>query len=104
METLKTFIILKETLEEGCYSFVKIAVKISNSARMAVKFIPKMKILRPELLDSEINIMKQINHPSIIQLYETLRQSIFVPLYGELFERISKVDHFSEQQACGLFF
>jgi Protein kinase domain. len=71
---------------------------------MAVKFIPKMKILRPELLDSEINIMKQINHPSIIQLYETLRQSIFVPLYGELFERISKVDHFSEQQACGLFF
>lgn len=100
---------LNITLGEGSYGFVKVADRISDGVRRAIKIIPKKRIKRPELLTREISIMKQIDHPNIVKLYETYedQQYIYLPMEicegGELFDKIIELGRFSEQQACSLF-
>ena len=103
------YIIEKTTLGEGSFGFVKLATRISDSAQRAIKVIPKRRVKRPELLTNEINVMKQIDHPNIIQLYETFEDSQYIYLVlevcegGELFDKIIEISHFSEHDACSLF-
>jgi calcium-dependent protein kinase len=103
------YVFLNETLGEGSYGFVKVAARLSDGVRRAIKVIPKKKIKRPELLTREISIMKQIDHPNIVKLYETFedKQYIYLPMEicegGELFDRIIEMGRFSEQIACTLF-
>lgn len=100
---------LNITLGEGSYGFVKVATRNSDNVRRAIKVIPKKKIKRPELLTREISIMKQIDHPNIVKLYETYEdlQYIYLPMEicegGELFDKIIEMGHFSEEMACNLF-
>lgn len=100
---------LNQTLGEGSYGFVKVATRNSDGARRAIKIIPKKRIKRPELLTREISIMKQIEHPNIVKLYETYEdiQYIYLPMElcegGELFDKIIEMGRFSEQLACDLF-
>ena len=100
---------LSQTLGEGSYGFVKVATRNSDGARRAIKIIPKKRIKRPELLTREISIMKQIDHPNIVKLYETYEdiQYIYLPMEicegGELFDKIIEMGRFSEQLACDLF-
>ena len=100
---------LNITLGEGSYGFVKVATRISDCVRRAIKIIPKKRIKRPELLTREISIMKQIDHPNIVKLYETYEdlQYIYLPMEicegGELFDKIIELGRFSEGQACNLF-
>ena len=100
---------LNTTLGEGSYGFVKLASRIQDSTHRAIKIIPKKRIKRPELLTREISIMKQIDHPNIVQLYETFedQQYIYLPMEicegGELFDKIIELGRFSEQQASSLF-
>ena len=100
---------LNQTLGEGSYGFVKVATRNSDSVRRAIKIIPKKRIKRPELLTREISIMKQIDHPNIVKLYETYEdiQYIYLPMEicegGELFDKIIEMGRFPEQIACNLF-
>lgn len=99
----------KVTLGQGSFGFVKAATRLEDSRKTAIKVIPKKKIKRLELLTREIEIMKQLSHPNIIQLYETFEDQQYIYLAmeicegGELFDKIIEVDHFSEHSACGLF-
>lgn len=98
-----------KTLGEGSFGFVKVATRIGSSMKRAIKVIPKKKVKNTELLSSEINIMKQIDHPCIIQLYENFEDSQYIYLVmeicegGELFDKIIELDHFSEEQAVEIF-
>ena len=100
---------LNITLGEGSYGFVKVATRKQDNVRRAIKIIPKKRIKRPELLTREISIMKQIDHPNIVKLYETYedQQYIYLPMEicegGELFDKIIEMGRFSEQQGCMLF-
>jgi calcium-dependent protein kinase len=100
---------LNQTLGEGSYGFVKVATRNSDGVRRAIKIIPKKRIKRPELLTREISIMKQIDHPNIVKLYETYEdiQYIYLPMEicegGELFDKIIEMGRFPEQLACTLF-
>ncbi|OMJ69611.1 hypothetical protein SteCoe_32631 [Stentor coeruleus] len=100
---------LNQTLGEGSYGFVKVATRIPDGVRRAIKIIPKKRIKRPELLTREISIMKQIAHPNIVKLYEVFedQQYIYLPMEicegGELFDKIIEMGRFSEQLACQLF-
>lgn len=97
------------TLGEGSYGFVKIATRLADKNKIAVKIIPKKKIKRLELLTREIAIMKTVDHPNIVKLFETYEDSrfIYLPMElcegGELFDRIISIGHFSEQQAAHTF-
>jgi len=73
-----------------------------------------MKIIRKEdvsqdyveSLLNEIEILKQLDHPSIVKLYEFYQDKLNFYLIteyidgGELFEKISKVKSFSEEDAA----
>ena len=54
----------------------------------------------------EIKIMKNIDHPNVIKIYEYFDTSRFIYIImellkgGELFDHIQEAHHFSEQKAA----
>lgn len=62
-----------------------------------------------ERVTREINILKQVRHPNIIQLYEiieTPKQLFLVMEYvseGELFDQIVRMKRLKENEACEYF-
>lgn len=55
---------------------------------------------------SEVNILKRLDHPNIVNIYELYQDDSFYYLIteylsgGELFEKIQEIDHFSEKVAA----
>ena len=91
---------------------VKNATHILTGEKVAVKILEKAKITDVndvERVAREINILKTIRHPHIIQLYEiieTPKQLYLIMEYasgGELFEYIVSHQRVKELEAC-LFF
>ena len=77
-----------------------------------------MKILKKEKMadnadvervSREIHILKIVQHPHIVQLYEILetKKSLFLIMEyasnGELFDHIVKKNYIEEEQACKYF-
>jgi calcium-dependent protein kinase len=96
-------------LGEGTFGKVfKVRHKITKVYR-AMKIINKQKAALgaedEESLISEINILKSLDHPNIIKVYEyfNTKRKLFIISElctgGELFDKITTVKHFSEQQA-----
>jgi calcium-dependent protein kinase len=71
----------------------------------AIKIIPKSKVKNPERFKREIDIMRNLDHPNIIKLYETFEdvRNVYLVMElcegGELFDRIIDKGHFSEKEA-----
>lgn len=62
---------LKKVIGSGTYgSVVKATLKGTKNSR-AVKVIPKSKVKNPDRFKKEIDILRQLDHPNIIKLYET---------------------------------
>lgn len=79
----------------------------------AIKSIRKAKVSKIEVLKREIEILREVKHPNIIQLIDVFEDSKYLHLVtelctgGELFDRIiaktqSKEGHYSEHDAAGL--
>lgn len=51
---------------------------------MAIKAISKDKIEDKEMFTSEINILKQLDHPNIVKLYEVYESESTIYLVTEL--------------------
>ena len=49
----------------------------------AIKVVKKSKILDPEKFKTELEIMKKLDHPSIIKLYEVFEDKKYVYLVME---------------------
>lgn len=55
---------------------------------------------------SEVNILKKLDHPNIVNIYELYQDEnnfYLITEYlsgGELFEKINEIDHFSEKVAA----
>lgn len=90
----------------GCGAFAKVyhARDVRNGHSVAVKVINKKKIMSSNLVSNikrEISIMRRLNHPHIVKLYEVLanKSKIFCVMEfvkgGELFARIAQ-GRFSE--------
>ena len=59
----------------GLYSVVKSAIQKSTGKRVAIKIYKKSKLTslqRRKCLEQEIKVMKLINHPNIVKLYEVI--------------------------------
>jgi len=98
----------KRKLGEGSYGSVCKAKHKNTKAIRAVKTIPKQQMKNIERFKLEIAIMKMMDHPNIIKLYETFedQRSIYLVMEicsgGELFDRIIEAGHFSETNAAHL--
>mmetsp|Transcript_46279 Transcript_46279/g.145177 ORF Transcript_46279/g.145177 Transcript_46279/m.145177 type:complete len:514 (-) Transcript_46279:64-1605(-) len=96
----------KKKLGEGSYGSVCKATNKSTNAVRAVKSISKSQVKNLERFKQEINIMKIMDHPNIIKLYETFEDAKNIYLVmelcsgGELFDRIIAAGHFTEVQAA----
>jgi len=93
-------------LGEGSYGSVSRGVHKSTAVARAIKTIAKTKVKHIERFRKEIAIMKIMDHPNIIKLFETFEDhhNIYLAMElcsgGELFDRIVEASHFSEKEAA----
>jgi len=96
----------KKKLGEGSYGSVCKAKHKALNVKRAIKTIPKAQMKNIERFKQEIAIMKMMDHPNIIKLYESFEdhRNIYLVmelcLGGELFDRIIESGHFTEVQAA----
>ena len=88
-----------KTIGEGTFGKVKIGMHILTKAKVAVKILEKSKIVDVadvERVSREIHILKIVQHPQVVQLYEiieTQKKLYLIMEYasgGELFDYIVK--------------
>eukprot|EP00048_Salpingoeca_helianthica_P003374 m.66877 g.66877 ORF g.66877 m.66877 type:complete len:530 (+) comp12672_c1_seq1:291-1880(+) len=65
---------LQDTLGKGHFSVVKQAQHVLSKQKVAIKVIEKAKLnaLEQEHLHHEVRVMKMINHPNIVRLYQVI--------------------------------
>lgn len=104
--------ILGKTIGEGTFGKVKLGTHILTGEKVAVKILEKERIVDVadvERVAREIHILKLIQHPHVIQLYEiieTPRQLYLIMEYcsgGELFDHIVACGRVEESEACRFF-
>ena len=103
----------------GSHSFVRVAIHKVTETKRAIKSIEKSKLIENRGRDqfiNEINILKIMDHPNIIKLYEVYEDDTYFHLVteylegGELFDYIIKnkklsepvVAHFMQQLLSGI--
>jgi len=99
--------ILKEELGRGAFAIVYKGISKTTNEAVAIKIINKLTIKPKDLqmLSREIKIMKKLQHPNIVQLYdvfetgECLYLVMEVMAGGELFDQIIKRGHYNEDDA-----
>nr|XP_021188313.2 ovarian-specific serine/threonine-protein kinase Lok [Helicoverpa armigera] len=108
---------ISRTLGQGACGIVKLIYDKVTCSKYAMKIIKKSRLTNghvnhlndPEKIMNEINIMKAVRHPCIIATEEVFdsRDAVFIVLElmqgGELFDRITKQGHLSEQFTKFLF-
>ncbi|KAL4463768.1 hypothetical protein ABPG72_022822 [Tetrahymena utriculariae] len=99
----------RKILGSGTYGNVYKAKKKDSKIIRAVKQIPKSKVKNAERFKREIEIMRTLDHPNIIKLYETFEddRNIYLVMEvcegGELFDRIIEKGRFTEIEARSIF-
>mmetsp|Transcript_47947 Transcript_47947/g.137686 ORF Transcript_47947/g.137686 Transcript_47947/m.137686 type:complete len:632 (+) Transcript_47947:199-2094(+) len=97
------FEVLSTVIGEGGFGAVRIGKDKRTGKKCAVKSIRKSASDETKRLKEEIEIMRILDHPNIIRFIESFEDArcIYICLElcegGELFERICKAGHFSEQ-------
>lgn len=98
--------ISKEPLGKGTYGCVyKATDKILRTSR-AAKCVSKKKLKNIPRFRQEIDIMKNLDHPNVVKLFETFEDDNKIYLImelcsgGELFDKIVKKGFFTESYAC----
>lgn len=101
----------EEEIGHGHYGVVRLCKHRETGEKFAVKTIQKAKVHRLELLRREIEILRTVDHPTIIKLVDVYEDAAHLHLVtelcmgGELFDRIiemteSEAGHFSERDAA----
>lgn len=92
-------------LAEGAYSVVRRGVRKSTDVRYAVKSMHK-KATPKEDLERMVRIMKPLDHPNIVKLYDVYEDHLHTHVVlelcegGELLQRILVDSYFTERQAA----
>ena len=105
---------ISKNLGKGAYGRVlEVRNKITGEFR-ACKQLPKIKISNVEKIQREISILKKVDHPNIIKLYEVFEDDKYIYLImeqckgGELFDKIINHIHkkkmFSEKEAASIVY
>ena len=104
--------LISKTIGEGTFGKVRLGIHLLTKEKVAVKILEKDKIKEVadvERVSREIFILKIIQHPNIIQLYEiieTPKNLFFIMEHwekGELFDYIVAKGKLSETETCKFF-
>jgi len=107
---LRDYYRIGKVLGTGAFGEVRMCVHRESSAQRAVKVLRKSHMDDDEkrMLFNEINILKEIDHPNIIKMYEFFEDEKRYYLVteickgGELFDEILQRGKFSERDAAVL--
>mmetsp|Transcript_38741 Transcript_38741/g.72671 ORF Transcript_38741/g.72671 Transcript_38741/m.72671 type:complete len:536 (-) Transcript_38741:173-1780(-) len=97
---------IDEAIGEGAFGLVSVASNKTTGSRRAVKKMVKANAKSVMNFKKEIQIMKLMDHPGIVKLYETFedQKNIFLVMEvcegGELFDKIMQEKSFTERQAA----
>mmetsp|Transcript_22679 Transcript_22679/g.45833 ORF Transcript_22679/g.45833 Transcript_22679/m.45833 type:complete len:335 (-) Transcript_22679:39-1043(-) len=106
---IKKYYDIGDTLGKGSFAVVKVGIPKDGSGNVAIKIIDKKDAqFDKEALETEIAIMKKVDHPNCIKLHEVFDEKAKMYLVldlvtgGELFDRIIARGHYSEKDAAHL--
>ena len=71
-------------LGRGHYGVVRRCVDISSGEEFAIKTIRKARVSRVETLLREVNILRKVRHPNIIELFDVYEDETNLHLVREL--------------------
>lgn len=103
---------IKKDLGEGTFGKVVLAVHNDSKEKVAIKMLEKSKIVDDgdrERVSREIQILKILRHPNIVQLYEIIEDSTHLYLVmeyasgGELFDYIVAQQRVRETESSRFF-
>ena len=102
--------ILRDSIGSGLFGQIYLCRQISTNKTFAVKIISKAGLptdhLKKRLIEGQVKIMQEIDHPSILKIFdffEDARNFYLVMEYvrgGDLFNKIEKYGRFSEKLAA----
>ena len=101
-----------KTIGVGTFGKVKLSIHLPTKEYVAIKILEKSKVIAQmglERIEREIEFLKLLNHPNIIQIYEVIdapKNFYIVMEYasgGELFHYIVKKKRLDEKEASFLF-
>lgn len=107
-ENIRNVYNMHKIIGSGNFGTVRLASPKSNPTKVfAVKSIRREKIEQDiRLLEQELLIMMEVDHPNIIKFYETYKDSKYYHIVmeycdgGELFETLVSKGRFSEADAA----
>ena len=107
---IRTVYAFEKLIGGGHFGSVRIAHRITDpQIKYAVKSILKENIKKDvKLLEEELAILTQVDHPNIIKFHETYIDYRYVHIVmelsegGELFEKIVEMHRFTEAMAASL--
>jgi len=98
---------LGKKIGQGSFATVRLATEKATGSKFAVKIIPKDKIKGKErMLKSEVQILRKMDHPNVVSLYDSYETETHVYLItdlaegGELFDRILAKGSYVEKDAA----
>lgn len=109
---MSSFGTLGKTLGQGTFGKVREGTHLLTHEKVAIKILEKEKINDQADINRvmrEIQILKIVRHPNIVQLYEiieTSKQLFLIMEYapgGELFDHIVKKKRLQDSEACRFF-
>lgn len=111
-DILKVYKIYDNPLGTGAFGEVRKALNMSINEVRAIKILKKSQLTTEELntIFEEINIMKNIDHPNVVRIYEYLQdeESIYIVMElvngGELFDAIIDEHHFNEKKSASIMY
>ena len=100
-----------DTIGSGSFGEVRKAKHLTTNETRAIKIISKKECSYIEQIRimEEIEILKHLDHPNIVKIYEFFEDDNFMYIVmelisgGELFELISNDHHFNEKKAATIF-
>merc|ERR1719431_1321395 len=98
---------IERTIGRGNFAVVKLARHRITKTEVAIKIIDKSQLDPSNLAKvyREVDVMKLINHPNIVKLYQVMETKSMLYLvseyapYGEIFEYIARHGRMSEALA-----
>ncbi|XP_071957874.1 serine/threonine-protein kinase SIK2-like [Antedon mediterranea] len=98
---------IDKTLGKGNFAVVKLAKHRITKSQVAIKIIDKTKLDESNLkkVYREVHIMKNLNHPHVIKLYQVMETKSMLYLVteyaqnGEMFDYLDKNGRMSEKEA-----
>ncbi|KAL4466461.1 hypothetical protein ABPG73_019079 [Tetrahymena malaccensis] len=104
------YMILSPPLGKGAYGEVRKAIHKASGQLRAIKIIKIDEVSKEDKqnLENEIDILRNLDHPNIIKIYEFYKDSNYFYIVselctgGELFDKIIEEKSFDEYKACNI--